>query len=157
MRKIISIALVLILFLNFNAYALDTLLLEMRDKIFEESKQIKLLMSDSRDIIALDGMWDACIVTITQLGAYFFMLGIFNTIEEKELTGEAIDYLERWLNETKRTNNSNIKNVESLSQSVDARTVIHIERLKILYADLNNVIEAELKKIFLVRESLKMR
>lgn len=157
MRKVISVALALVVLLSFNAYALDTILIDMRDKIFEESKQIKLLMEDSSDIIALNSMWSSCIVTMTQLGAYFFMVGIFNTIEEEDLDQDSIEYIIRWLDEVKKTNGQNLKALGSLSQQVDSRTQIHAGKLQMYYSELNNVIDAELKKISLIEQALKVR
>jgi len=157
MKKIIAVTLVLILSLSVNAHALDTFLLEMRDKFFEESKEIKSLFAESQDIIVLNNMWDSCIVTMNQLGAYFFMIGIFNTIKAEDMTQEAIDYLKGWLDEVNKANTKNIAKLNSFAQKVDARTVLHVEKLKLLYIDLNNVIDAELKNISLIESAFKLR
>jgi hypothetical protein len=157
MKKIISITLTLLLLLNLNAYALDSLLVNLRDRILEESRQIRDLLKDSKDVIILNAMWNSCNVTITQLAAYFFMIGIFNTIEQEDLTEETIVYLEKWLSEIEKVNTVNIKNLKSFSRQVDSRGRIHVEKLKMLYNDLNTTINSELKKISLIKDALKIR
>lgn len=157
MKKIIVITLVLSLCFGLNAYALDTMLLDMREKLAEESQEINLLMKDSSDIIVLNSLWNTCFVTISQLSAYFFMVGIFNTVKEDDASKEAVAYLERWLGEIKNTNKATISKMETLKASVDGRTIVHIERLKILYIDINNTIDAELKKISLITKAMEVR
>jgi len=157
MRKIFFIVLSIVLLLTCNVYALDTLLLDMRDKLVEESGEINVLMKDSRDVIVLNSLWNTCYVTVSQLNAYFFMVGIFNTIEEKGANEEALAYLERWLSEIKKVNAATINKLDSLKESVDARTTVHIEKIKILYTGVNNMIDSELKRISLVKMSLEER
>ena len=157
MKKIIFIILIFIIFLSFSVYALDTTLLDMRNKIFEESKVIKSLLVDSKDIILMNSMWDSCVMTMTQLDAYFSMIGIFNTIKKEDLKEDAINYLTSWLDGIKKTNELNIKSLDAVSVTLEPKTKAHILKLKDYFGKLNNQINAELDKISLLKKSLKRR
>ena len=156
MRKIIFIVLTLSFFC-FSAYALDTKIVGMRNKFFEESKAIKTLLADSKDMILLNSMWDSCIMTMTQLDAYFSMVGIFNTIKKETLTEEAINYITNWLEAIKKTNDLNIKSLNAITNPVEPKTKIHMEKLRGYFNDLNNQINTELNKISIIKKSLKTR
>ena len=108
MKKIISLILLLVVFLTFSAYALETTLFEMRNKIFAESKEIKALLTESKDIVLMSSMWDSCVMALTQLDAYFSMVGIFNTIKKGDISEDSVNYLIGWLSQTKKTNELNI-------------------------------------------------
>lgn len=156
MKKIFSIILALAVFLSFNALALDITLFDIRNKIFEESKEIKALLPDSKDVVLVSSMWDSCLIAITQLDAYFSMLGIFNTIKKEDLSKDSINYLSDWLNEIKRTDTLNIESLNSVPQPVELDTEVHIERLKDYFTDLNNRIDAELKKLSILEDALEI-
>lgn len=157
MKKIIFIILISVIFLNFSIYALDTTLLDMRNKIFEESQELKSLLVNSKDIVLINSMWDSCIMAMSQLDAYFSMLGIFNTIKKEDLTEDAINYLTTWLDGIKKTNELNIKSLDAVTLILEPETKAHIVKLKDYFGKLNNQIDAELDKISLLKKSLKRR
>lgn len=157
MKKIIFIILSLVIFLSYNAYALDTRLLDMRNKIFEEAKAIKLLLPNSKDAPLLISMWDSCLIAIMQLDAYFSMLGIFNTIKGEDLNVDAINYIVSWLGEIKSTTDLNIKNLNMALQVLEQNTKNHIEKLKILFSDFNKRIDIENNKFFILMRSLRIK
>jgi hypothetical protein len=154
MKKIIFIILTLVILSSFKAYAFDNRFLQMRNKIFEESKEIKLLLVKSKDLILLNSMWDSSIMTLTQLDAYFSMVGIFNTVKKEKVNQAAIDYLSNWLNGIKKTNELNVKGLNALTQIFEAKTKVHVEKLKGYYGELNNQINTELEKISYLKKSL---
>ena len=156
MKKAIFV-LSLIIFLGSNVYALDNTLRDIRNEIFEESKKIKSSLESSRDIVLTSSMWDSCIMTMTQLDAYFYMLDIFNTIKEEDLDEGPINTLGRWLSEIKKTNELNIKGLNAFPEPIETHTTLYMERLKGHYSDLNNQIDAELKKISVLKDSLEIR
>ncbi|MFH1640544.1 MAG: hypothetical protein ABIA66_01135 [Candidatus Omnitrophota bacterium] len=154
MRRLFFIALALVFILNFGAYALDSKLLDMRNKLFEESKRIKLLVGTSQDLVLINSMWDSCVMSMSQLDAYFSMLGIFNTIKKENLTEVSVNYLSDWLSEIKRTNELNIKSLEGVKVSMDPNTKPRIEKLKGYFKEMNDQIDRELTKISVIRKSL---
>jgi hypothetical protein len=129
----------------------------MRNKISAESKQIKTLLLESKDMVLMNSMWDSCVITMTQLDAYFYMVGIFNTIKKEDLKGDTINYLTNWLNIIKDTNELNIKSLNTAIQILEPKTKVYKERLKSYFSELNKKIDSELVKISLLRKSLKIR
>jgi len=144
----------LILFFSFSAYAFDTALLDMRNKIFEQSKEIKSLIVNSKDVVLINNMWDSCIMTMTQIDAYFYMIGIFNTIKKEELSDASVNYLISWLNEIKKTNELNIISLNTATQINEVNTRVYVVKLKNYFGELNNKIDAELNKVNLLKRSL---
>lgn len=155
MKKIILIALILVIFLNANAFALGVKLLDIRNKIFEESKSVKNLLKDSKDVILISSLWDACIMANSQLDAYFFMIGIFDTIKKENATKNAIDYLMTWLDQLKKTNELNLRSLDNMSEPVDAGTKSHIKILKGYFSDLNKELDKEIATLSLYKKTLK--
>lgn len=159
MKKIALLTLSAVVFLNTFAYALDATLVDIRNEVLKESKEIKSLLPDTKDVILMNTMWDSCVMMMTQLDAYFYMLRIFNTIKRKDITKDAIDSLVNWLNEIKKTNELNIKSLtvlRTISRKIESNTEIHMERLRDCFNNLNNQIDAELKKVSTLQESLKL-
>jgi hypothetical protein len=157
MRKSILIALALVIVLGLNAYALETTVLDVNNKIFEEAGLIKPLLKDSKDIVLMNSMWDSCIITKTQLDAYFFMIAIFNTIKEKDSIDKAADYLINWLNAVKKTNELNMKSLSSITQLLEPTTEMHIKKLNGYFAELNFKIDQELKNISEIKAASKIK
>jgi len=157
MRKIICIAAALVMFLSSGAYALYTTLFEIRGKIFDESRAIKLLLPNARkDIVFMNSLWDSCIITIDQLDAYFSMLGIFNTIKKDAVTESAVDYIYGWLNMMKSNNDRNIKNLGAIGAlAAEANTKLHVKKMADYYTDLNGTIAAELIKVSALKATSK--
>lgn len=157
MKKIFFMILTLIVLLTFSAYAQEATLLTLRNKAFKESKELKSLLIDSKDVILVNTLWDSCIMAMTQLDAYFSMVGIFNTIKKEDLKEDSVNYLINWLNEIKKTNELNIKSLNAISTTLEPKSKVHIERLKNYFSDLNNQINIESDKISLLKKSLKRR
>jgi len=154
MKKRVFIALALVILLCFNAYAQTTSFVNMRSELFEESKTIKALLISSKDVFLLSSMWDACVMTMTQMDAYFSMLGIFNTIKEKDLSEPPIDYLSGWLSAIKQSNELNIKSLNS-SEPIEENTRVHMEKLKASFTKMNAMLDNEIGKLSLLKKSLK--
>lgn len=162
MKKFIpKILLVLALGLSSLVYGAQENLFDMRKKIFEEAKEIRSSLSGTKDTILLNTMWDSCIMAMSQIDAYFYMMRIFNTVEQKDLKKEAVDSLIYWLNEIKRTNESNIKNLAALKvisgASMAPRTRIHMNTLEGYFGDVNNLIDTELEKFVPLKVLLEKR
>lgn len=155
MKKIIFCAFILIIFLQLNAYSLDTGLLDIRNKIFDESKVIKPLIATSTDSVLLSSMWDSCLIIIANIDAYFFMLGIFYAVKNEDLTEETVNYLITWLKRIKKTNNMNIKGLDDIAEITDDRIKVHIRILKTYFEKLDNLLDAEISKVDTIRKSLK--
>ena len=140
--------------LSFNAHAQSTGLMEMRNKLLTESREIKALFSDTKDVILVSSMVDSCILTASQLDAYFSQLGIFNTIKKDDVTPAAINFLEQWLNGIKNTNDLNIKSLNAVTQNIQAKTKLHLERLTGYFTDLNTQIDQELAQLAALKNAL---
>ena len=159
MKKIISIFLLFFVFMSFNSCALaaGATLFDIRNKIYEESKELRPLLDDPKDAILANNMWDTCIIVTTQLDAYFSMLGILNTVKDKNLTEVSVDYLIDWLNDTRTKNQTNIKALEDTSVARGKTTKKHMEKLKAHLEELDQLLEDELEKIYIVVKALKIR
>jgi hypothetical protein len=113
-------------------------------------------MKDTRDVVLVSSMWDSAILTMTQLEAYFSMVGMFNIIDMEHMDEGTINYLFLWLNKIKATNELNIKSINAVTAVLDKKTELHTAVLKVYYKKLNDKIDAELEKLSLIEESLKM-
>jgi hypothetical protein len=154
MKKTMVMILALVAGLSFNAHAQATGLMDIRDKVLKESQEIKALFSDTKDVILVSSMVDSCILTVSQLDAYFSQLGIFNTIKKDDVTPAAINFLEQWLNGIKNTNDLNIKSLNAVTQNIQAKTKLHLERLTGYFTDLNMQIDQELAKLAALKKTL---
>ena len=138
------------------AYALESELMDMYDELQKESENIKVLMKNTKDIVLVSSMWDSTILTMTQLEAYFSMVGVFNAIDMDEMDEGAINHLILWLNKIKATNELNIKSLDAVKMTLNRKTELHTAVLKVYYRKLNDKIDAELEKLLLIEESLKV-
>ncbi len=119
MRRSAAIILVLALCLAISTHAFAApAFLDIRNKIFKESKDIKALLPSSKDVYLINSMWDSCVLAMSQLDAYFSMLGIYNTIKRENITQTALDYLINWLKEIKRSGELNIKSLGKMLAEV---------------------------------------
>ena len=158
MKGIVFIATVLVFVFAVSSYALESAkLMDTRDKVIMESGDIKALLNTTKDIILVSSMWDSCALTISQLDAYFSQLGIFNTIKKQEVTEEAINFIVKWLEQIKNTNEINIKSLNEVTQKLEAKTKLHLERLKGYFKDLNQQIDGELSKLDSLKKSLGVK
>jgi len=130
-----------------NVYAADMKLMEMRDRVYDESTQMKPLLANSQDVVLLGSMWDACLMAMMQLDAYFYMVGIFNEVNEEAAKAQTIDYLIKWLTQMKAANDVNIGNLSTVGMPVQAKTQVHIDRLKNLFFDINKVLDVEIRDL----------
>ncbi len=156
MKKTLLIIFALIAGLGLNAHAQATAtgLMDIRDKVLKESQEIKALFSDTKDVILVSSMVDSCILTTSQLDAYFSQLGIFNTIKKDDVTSAAINFLEQWLNGIKNTNDLNIKSLNAVTQNIQGKTKLHLERLTGYFTDLNTQIDQELAQLAALKNAL---
>ncbi|MBN1913547.1 MAG: hypothetical protein JW788_04015 [Candidatus Omnitrophica bacterium] len=154
MRKAVFIVLIFTVFLNFNVYAKTSDFVNMRREIFADAQAIKSVLTNTKDMIILSSLWDACVLTMTQIDAYFSLLGIFNSIEKKETTAEQVDYLNGWLLEIKKTNDLNINSLSS-SQAIEEKTKAYMDKLRQKYNKLNDIIANELTKLEALKKTSK--
>jgi len=157
MKKTSVLVLLFVILLGLEAHAQNKPLVEMRNKIFEESKQIKSLLTDPKDTVLVNSMWDSCIMAISQLDAYFSMVGIFNSIKKEDVTEASINYLTEWLNGIKKTNELNIKGLSAVSGANEPNTKIRMDILKRYFVELNKKIDDELVKHSILINALKMK
>jgi hypothetical protein len=156
MKKLVSAVVVLVLFLSGLAFCLETSLLDTRNKIFQEAQEIKSLFEKSKDVILINSLWDSCIMLVNQLDAYFYMVGIFNDIKKNDVTDSSVDYLMRWLDTIKKTNDLNIKSLASVDvKKLENKSRVYVERLKGKFSELNQVIDVDLKKISALKKPEK--
>ena len=157
MKKIAFIVLFLLTVLNLNASALDFKIFEMRNKLFETSQEIKKLMPQSNDSVLLISMFDSCILTMTQIDAYYSMLGIFDRVRKEDLNNTTLDFMIGWLTETRKTNEINIKNLSSISSPIEKSTKMYSDKLRSDFNDLNKILDNELNKLSIIKKSLKVK
>ncbi len=157
MKRKIFIILIFCVFLTQTAYCLDTRLYDLRQKLFAQAQEIKQLVNRdnaAQYLVLVSTMWDTCFVAITQLDAYFYILGIFNSIKKENITQPTIDFLGRWLKQIKDTDELNIKGLDGIKLPIDPMIRISMERLKRYFRELNNQIDKELAEIGKLRKSL---
>lgn len=157
MKRIAFVVLVLFMLSTVASYAFESKLLSVYNQIFDESKRIKALLPDTKDILLMNSLWDSCLVTITQIEAYFFMLSIFNTIKKEEMQEPSVDYLVDWLNKTKSANELSIKSLDAFTQPADPNTQLHMAALKVYYKKLNSDIDEEIKKLSVLKKSVQAK
>lgn len=155
MKKIFYLVFAVLVFFRLDAYAFDSKLLDIRTKILDESKEIKGLLANTKDVILISSLWDACILTTNQLDAYFSMLGIFNTINKKDYSVDAVNYLIDWLNAIKGSNDLNLTSLNSMPQIIEASTKTEMVVLKNYFNELNNQIAVDLNKLSVLKKALK--
>jgi hypothetical protein len=157
MKKIIFLVLSLVLFWNFTAEALEPNLIDARNEILKNAQEMKTYFSASRDPILLNSLWDSSIMAVSQLDAYFSMLGIFNTIKKDNLDEAAFGYLIKWLNQLKDATDLNIKSLESINKTTDARSKVFALKLKDIFESLKVRLNKELQRVNRYLESIKKK
>lgn len=146
MKKIVVFSLLAALFCVFNAYALDSKIVDMRNQLVGQSQEIRALMTPkTKDSVVLTAMFDSCILTATQLDAYFSMLGIFETLTTKDSGESAIKFITAWLGTLKSNNDLSIRNLNSLKPA-EKKTNGQAQKLKDSLAALDKLVDAELGK-----------
>lgn len=157
MRKIFMLVLGLVLIFNCAAVALESTLMDMRNELFKNAQEIKALFTQTKDPILLTSMWDSCIVAMSQLDAYFSMLGIFNTIKSQNLEDTSFGYLTNWLGQIKKTNQLNITSLDTVKLTSDPKSKLFILKLKASFNKLDNYITKELEGVLQLQKSIKMK
>ena len=158
MKRIACMALALAVVVSGIAFAAETnKLMDIRNKILVESQEVRSLLTKTKDVILVNSLWDSCVMAISQLDAYFSQLGIFNTIKKGEVTDTAIGFLVNWLSQIKRTNDLNIQSLSSVTQKVEAKTKLSVEKLKGYYAELNKQLDEELAKLAVLKSALMVK
>lgn len=155
MRKLIFLVLALVLLWSLTAQALETTLLNARSEIFKNAQEMKKYFTTSRDPVLLSSMWDSSVMVISQLDAYFSMLGIFNTIKKENLENAQFNYLINWLNQLNNTIELNIKSLEAIKATTDARSKVLALKLKDIFNNLKTRIIKELQVVTQLQESIK--
>lgn len=153
MKKKILILSALLVFFSVNGYALENDLLEMRSKISAESKQIKTLFLKSKDTVLMSSMWDSSVMAMAQLDAYFYMVGIFNSVKSPDEA--TVNYLINWLKIIRSTSELNIKSLDAATQILEPKTKVYKERLRGDFGELVKKIDSELKRVSMLKKAAK--
>ena len=154
-NKILVIVCLTVVGMRVNAWAMDFEIFNMRNKIFDESKEIKALIKSSTDVVLLTVMFDSCFVTMSQLDSYFVMLAIYDTIPPDAVSPQALDALIGWLNEIKKMDNLSVSALGNLTIPVDQATRPHVDRLIGYFTDLNTIANDQLRKMDTLKKTLK--
>lgn len=157
MKKIIFATLFLVVVSSFNAHALETTVLDIRDKILEEVSALQPLLRSSKDVVLMSSMVDSCLIAKMQLDAYLIMIAIFNHVEDNDSIDKAGDYIMNWLNVMKKTNDLNMRSLSSIKPPLEPTTELHIKKLNGYFAELNFKLGQEFKKISKIKEALKAK
>ncbi len=153
-RRILALLAVL-LFLSIPAHAMESSLIDMRNKIFAESNTLKPLLKNSADVLLVSSMWDSCLMATMQLDAYFSMIGIFNSIQKDNLTGEVFTYIIDWLGMMKESNRLNVKALNSVTETSEPKVKLSVEKLKKYFTELNSRIDAGTAKLLALKEWIR--
>lgn len=156
MKKIVLFLLLAAMFCVSFAYALDSKILNTRDALIKESADIKaLLTTKTKDPVIISGLFNTCLITATQLDAYFLMLGIFEAAKKEGCPGnEGIKFIVSWLNEIRNTSTLNIENINAITQA-EPKTKVEIGKLRATLISLSALIDIELNKFSIIAQSAK--
>ena len=157
MKKMIILVLSLVLIWSVTAQALESNLIDTRNEILKAAQEMKTYFATSRDPILLNSMWDSSVMAVSQLDAYFSMLGIFNTIKKENLDAAAFSYLVNWLNQLKETADLNIKSLGDIKSTTDARSKAFALKLKDIFSNLEARITKELLAVTQFSESVQKK
>ncbi|MDD5255519.1 MAG: hypothetical protein PHR11_05660 [Candidatus Omnitrophica bacterium] len=158
MKKILICSVLFLAVAVSAAYPAESKLFEVRNKMFDGAQEIKaLLVPTSRDAVLLTSMFDSCMIAVSQVDAYFGMLGIFETIEKEQMTRTAVDFLDNWLNQIKKTNEMNLNFLKGITVPLEGPTSAQIGKLTGNLVELNNWVDKELVKLSLIRKSVKIK
>ncbi len=153
MKRIFLLALSLVLLWSFTAQALETTLIDVRNEILKNAQGIKPYFEKSRDPLLLNSLWGSSIMAVSQLDAYFSMLGIINGIKNEDLQTAQIGYLVSWLNQIKDTTELNIKSLEAIKSTSDARSRAMALKLRDIFNNLKTRVVKELGTVTQLQQS----
>jgi hypothetical protein len=137
-------------------YAFESQLRDIRGKVKNELLEIRALMPKN-DPILVSSIYDSCLIAMNQLDAYFNMLAIFNTIDEKAVKAEAVDALTVWLDYIKKMDTININALRDTTKALTPETKACMEKVKALFEELSKEIDSELAKVGIIKRSLPLR
>lgn len=157
MRKYKLLILLMLLLINIFAYAIDFPIFDLRNRIYEEAKRIKQLLPTSSDGVILLSIVDSCHIVIQQLDAYFYMLGIFESIDKDNIAYAAVDNIQAWLNQIKATNAISLKSLNSFTDIKDQATKEHIAKVKAFFLELNLRLEQESNKLTVIKRAIPLK
>lgn len=157
MKKAAVFILALCLLFTINSYALNNPLLQMRERFLQESNNIKILIRNSKDVVLLTSMWDSCFIAMTQLDAYFSLIGIFESIKKEDLTESSVNYLLNWLEEVKKTNTVNKRSLSIAPVLIDNATKVAAQRMDTNFSDFNKTIDREINRLLKLREGVRRK
>ncbi|MCQ9205507.1 MAG: hypothetical protein NG737_04260 [Omnitrophica bacterium] len=157
MKRAVIFLLILFVLSSSYVYGFEATLLGLRKELFEKSKEIKVALTGSKDPILMSSLWDSCIMSMSQMDAYFAMLGILNTIKDKDRSEATLKPISGWLRGMKNTNELNVKSLDSVTNVFGQSTKKHIRILKTYFVLLSNLIDKELEKISLLEKRVKIR
>ncbi|MCH7504034.1 hypothetical protein IID04_00145 [PVC group bacterium] len=153
MKKIICLFTIGIFFASSAAYAESTIseLKSMRDKMFQVSVELKTVLTKTKEVILANTLWDASVMTVTQLDAYFIMVGIYETIPRESRLEQAAQYIIYWLTSVENTNDVNIKSLESMTNLTDPRLDKYVQTMKSFFQNINSLIRGEITKLKILK------
>jgi hypothetical protein len=155
MRKILFLTLGLVLGLSLAAQALETTLIDSRNEILQNAQEMKTYFTTTRDPVLLNNMWDSSALAVSQLDAYFSMLGIFNTIKKENLDEAAFNYLIKWLNQVKDSTALEIKSLDAVNKTADARSKVLMLKTKGIFNNFIARVTKELQTVSQYQATLK--
>ncbi len=155
MKKVFLLVLGFVLVFALAAQALETTLIDTRNEIFQNAQEMKSYFATTRDPVLLNNMWDSSIMAISQLDAYFTMLAIFNTIKKEETDTVAVGYLVKWLNQVKDSTAMEVKSLDAVTKTSDARSKALMAKSKTLFNNLIARIGKELETVNQYQQTLK--
>ncbi|MFH1190262.1 MAG: hypothetical protein V1682_06180 [Candidatus Omnitrophota bacterium] len=156
MSKGVLVTLCLAAVLSFNAYAVESTVLDVRDKIFEEVSAMQPLLKGSKDIVLMTGMIDSCLIAKMQIDAYLIMMSIFNNVKGDDKIDISADNIMNWLNVMKKTNDLNMKTLTSLKGPFEPTTELHLKKMNGYFAELNFRLSQEFQKFDEIKKALKV-
>ena len=154
MRKLLSVALVAILFFASNVRAEPTKLFELNKKMYQEYQALQEFLPKTKDVALGYTMWDSSIITIIQLNAYFSMVGIIDSIGRGVIKEKSVEYLVIWLNDIKRKNEINLRSI-AMVKPTEEETSAHAKKLGGYFMELNVQVDNELKRLGLLKNAIR--
>jgi len=152
MRKTITVFMVVFVWMAANAgRAQEIPFSAERSWFLEETQNLKKIMPRSRDAILINDLWYSCLMTITQIDAYYMMMAIYDTIPKDKVTEDAAGFIISWLTSIRNINDLNIKTLNAMDDPVDLKTTKHVDQMKVGYEKLNGLIEVEIDKLTVVK------
>ena len=132
-------------------------LLVLRANLQEESKTLKSILADTKDILYINTLWDSCAMSTMQIDAYFVMIGIYEAAPVKYRRQEGADYMMKWLTAVKNTHELNVKTLAGMTGLNDPRSNDHILKLKTMYESLLLIIDGETDKLMVLKQGENKR